>query len=328
MTKHFRFRCAALALVCVLSALTGCSKKVTQTDADYTQLEGVPSAAARMMVWLDSPTRIFTLSDGGTPGTTGDLDDDDFVIATEDHYVTGPGAVQTSLLDATQATGFEIFRLEGNGGFRQVRDFVINPERKWRDSLTTSSWEMYRVDDSNPSGYSPASYMARGLLGGVRTTQSPLSNLAQVTSASLENIRLIGSVTPTDSLFRVTWTPVTGATGYWLQVFQFRGDASLEDKFDAASPSPVVGGKVTDFLVAYLPQPTTTYRLGEGAPAEVVTRRQTIYGQLYNVRVTAVDAAGQLIGFTRGDTAIVTGDETYRKYAQGSFIVTPTRRQN
>ena len=40
---------------------------------------GVPSAGARMMVWLDSPTRIFTLSDGGTPGTTGDLDDDDLM---------------------------------------------------------------------------------------------------------------------------------------------------------------------------------------------------------------------------------------------------------
>lgn len=329
MTKHFRFRPAAfatLALACAVAALTGCSKKVTQTDADYTQVEGIPSAAARLVVWPDSPTRIFTLSDNGTPGLDGDLGADDYVIATEDRYVTAPGAVQTSLLDASLGTGFQMFRREGNGGFRQLRDFTIEPERKWRDSLTTSTWEMYSIDDPNPSGFSPASYVARGLIGGIVTSQSPLTNLARITTASLENIRYSDDRQPNDSLFRMTWTPVAGAAGYWVHVFQYRSDATQDERVRAGSPSPVFNGKVRDYLIAYVPGTTNSFKLGATSGAEVLTRRLTIFGQVYQVRVSAVDNDGQLIGFSHGDTNIVAGVTTYQKYAKGSFDVNPTRQ--
>lgn len=326
MTKHFRFRFATLAMLCGLAVSVGCSKKVTQTDADYTQVEGTPTASARLVVWPDSPTRIFTLDDNGTPGTDGTLDDDDFVIATEDRYVTGPGAVQTTLLDASLATGFEVFRREGNGGFRQLRDFVINPERKWRDSLITSTWEMYTLDDPNPSGYSPATYVARGLVGGISSQQSPLSNVARVTTASMADIRFSDGLTPNDSLFRMTWTPVAGATGYWLHVFQYRPDATTDERIRAGSPSPVFNGKVRDYLVAFVPAPANSYRLGAATGAEVLMRQTTIFGQTYQVRISAVDGEGQLIGFSHGDTALVPGETTYRKYAKGSFNILPTRQ--
>lgn len=327
MTNPIRSRFAALALLCGLVTVAGCSRKVTETDADYTQVEGTPSASARLMVWPDAPTRIFTLADGGTPGTEGSLAEDDYVIATEDRYVTGPGAIQSSLLDASLATGFHLFRREGNGGFRQLRDFTINPERKWRDSLTTSSWEMYSVDDPQPSSFTPATYIGRGLVSGNTTASSPLSNLARVTTTSLENIRYSDDRQPTDSLFRMTWTPVSGAAGYWLHVFQYRPDATNGERIRAGSPSPVFNGKTRDYLVAYVPAPANSYKIGERTGAEVLMRRLTIFGQVYQVRVSAVDADGQLIGFSHGDTAIIAGETTYLKYAKGSFDINPSRPQ-
>lgn len=326
MTQRIRFRFKALALLCGLAALAGCSRKITQTDADYTQVEGTPSAAARLVVWPDSPTRIFTLDENGTPGTDGALDEDDFVINTEDRYVTGPGAVQTSLLDASLATGFHVFRREGDGGFRQLRDFVINPVRKWRDSLVTNNWELYSIDDPNPSGFTPASYLARGLVSGVSSQQSPLSNLARVTTTSLANIGFSDGLTPTDSLFRMTWTPVPGAVGYWLHVFQYRPDVTTSERIRAGSPSPVFSGKVRDYLVAFVPAPANSYRLGATSGAEVLMRQTTIFGQTYQVRISAVDAEGQLIGFSHGDTARVPRETTYLKYAKGSFDILPTRQ--
>jgi hypothetical protein len=255
------------------------------------------------------------------PSLTGD----DFVINTEDRYVTGPGTVQTTLLDASLANGFDMFRREGNGGFRQIRDFTIRAERSWRDSNTVSNWEMYSLADPAPSSFSPASYVARGLVAGTATTQSPLSNVGRITNPNLAVIEYSDNRTPTDSLFRMTWTPVSGAAGYWLHVFQYRSDASRDDRFRAGSPSPVLGGKVRDFLIAYVPAPSNSYRLGASSGAEVIMRKVTIFGQGYQVRISAVDNDGQLIGFSRGDTAIAQGVTTYQKYAQGSFNIQTTR---
>ncbi|MEO5987617.1 MAG: hypothetical protein ABIU54_09185 [Candidatus Eisenbacteria bacterium] len=327
MTQHIRFRFAALALMCAMATLAGCSKKLTQADADYTQVEGTPSASVRLVGWPDSPTRVFTLDENGTPGTDNNQDADDFVIATEDRFVTGPGAIQTSLLDASLATGFQVFRREGNGGFRQLRDYVINPERKWRDSLITSTWELYTVDDPYPSGFTPASYVARGVVGGTSSQQSPLSNLVRITTAALADIRYSDTLEPNDSLFRMTWTPVDGAVGYWLHVFQYRPDVTTSERIRAGSPSPVFNGKVRDYLVAYVPAPANSYRLGAGTGAEVLMRQTTIFGQTYQVRVSAVNPEGQLIGFSHGDTAIVAGETTYQKYAKGSFDIQPKRPQ-
>ena len=93
----------------------------------------------------------------------------------------------------------------------------------------------------------------------------------------------------------------------------------------AGSPSPVFNGKVRDYLIAYVPGTSNSFQLSARTGAEVLTRRLTIFGQVYQVRVSAVDNDGQLIGFSHGDTNIVAGVTTYGKYAKGSFDVNPTR---
>ena len=141
-----------------------------------------------------------------------------------------------------------------------------------------------------------------------------------------ENIRYSDDRQPNDSLFRMTWTPVAGAAGYWVHVFQYRSDATQDERVRAGSPSPVFNGKVRDYLIAYVPGTTNSFKLGATSGAEVLTRRLTIFGQVYQVRVSAVDNDGQLIGFSHGDTSIVAGVTTYQKYAKGSFDVNPTRQ--
>jgi hypothetical protein len=304
----------ALAALALPVALAGCGKKITSVDADYTQIEGTPDANARLIAWTDLPTTVWTWTDNGQPGAT----NDDVLQGTSHVYRSGPGHYQAMLLDGSLASGFEMFRRASNGGYEPMRDFVVNAPRKWLDS----HWELYTITDASPSGFSPPTYLGRGLLSGTITSRSPLTNPATVTASVDTVLKYFGNRVPTDSLFTMAWSAVTGAAGYWIHVYQLRSDISKDELVQSGTPSPVWNGKVRDYLVAYVDAPTTTYKYG--APgALVLTKKAPLRGQVYFVRITAVDGNGQIVGYMAGDNGFIQGDKIWTVFPLGASAVNP-----
>lgn len=285
-----RLAILALAALALPFALAGCGDSVRSVDPSitYPGFEGTYHPDARLYAWPDIPTEVYEYADLGTPGPS----EADTLLRVEQVYRTGPGAVQTMLLDGSAASGFEFFHAASNGGLQPMRDYVVNSPRKWLDS----HWELYELTDSSPTGYAPSTYVARGLLAGTSTSASPLSNAAQLTASTTKSLVYTGSLFPqrADSNFTMSWLPVTGAVGYWIHVYQFRSDALGQEYIESGTPRPIWNGKVRDQFVGYVAAPATEYKLGT-AGAQVVTYKPPIAGQVYVVRVTAIDGNGQVI---------------------------------
>lgn len=308
----------ALAALALPAALAGCSKKITSADAGYTQLEGTPDPSAQLMVWPDLPNEVRYYADLGTPGPS----EADTLLGTELVYRSGPGAVQSMLMDGGNSSGFEFFRRSSNGGFEPMRDYVVNSPRKWLDS----QWELYELTDAHPSGYAPPTYMARGLLAGATTKNSPLTNPAQLAGATTRSLVYSGNLFParSDTNFTMSWGAVPGAAGYWVHVYQFRSDATTNEAISSGTPSPVWNGKVRDQFVGYVTAPLTTYKLGTNDPGvRVLTYKPPISGQVYLVRVSAVDANGQVVATSGTDFSrlTVTVDNRIENVFGASFQV-------
>lgn len=310
-----RLALLALAALALPVALAGCGKQVTSADATYTTLEGTPNADSRLIAWADQPNTVWIWQDEGQPGPTVD---DDFLKSTEHVYRNGPGTFQTVLLDGSQASGFEMYRRAKNGGYEPMRDYVLTAPSKWLDS----QWELYELSDSSPSGYSPPTYQGRGLLAGAVTARSPLSNTAQVTAIVDTSLKYLGNTAPSDSLFLMEWTNVPGAAGYWLHVYQFRADATNQEVVESGTPKPVWNGKVRDNLVAYVAAPATSYKFN--APgALVLTMKPPIRGQVYLVRITAVDASGQILAYMAGANGFLQEEGQWKIFPLAATEVIP-----
>lgn len=314
-----RLALLALGVLALPLLLAGCGKKVTSADASYTLVEGTPNANARLLSWPDTPTGYAEFADLGGIGPT----EEDTLLAEYVVYRTGADTQRLMLLDGTAASGYQLLRRAQNGGYEKLRDFTVQASRKW----LTSQWEIYESFDYAPSGFWPPTYIGRGLLGGVATGLSPLTNTAkaEMPMADLQLIDYAGNRAPVDSLFTMEWTPVTGAAGYWIHVYQFASSATDEEKLLSGAPSPVWNGLVNDYLVAFVPGGTTTYRFGNSG-AEILAKRAPLRGQTYLVRITAVDANGQLVGATVGDFALKQGDGFFDIYPLGAFAVVPGSR--
>lgn len=325
----------ALAALTLPIALAGCSKKVTSVDADYTELEGTPDPLAQLYIWPDVSTEVHYYDDLGTPGPS----ESDTLLGVERVYRSGPGVVRTMLLDGGLGSGFEYFRRSPNGAYAPMRDYVVTMPHKWLES----HWELYELTDTHPSGYAPATYQARGQLEGVPTTTSPLSNAARLTTTTENTMVYTGNPFPAraDTNFTMSWAPVAGAAGYWMHVMQFRSTATTDEIIQSATPAPVWNGRVKDQFVGYVAAPTTSYKLG-GPGALVLTYTPPISGQNYLVRITAVDAQGQVIAFigtnlddirvdaeghilgsTGGGFGTIQGDGFWRIFPLGCAIVNP-----
>lgn len=305
-----------------LALMAGCATKSTSVDAKFRTLEGTPNSGARLVVWQEAPDTLVVYTDLGSVGPSTDPDNEpDTVFARPLNYRNAPGTVYTMLLDHTDANGFQLYRTAANGGLESVTDYTITPFEKW----LSSGWELYSLVDNRPSGYSPPTYQARGLLGDAVTASSPLSNRAQSLMAMpKQSIRYLAPTAPSDSLFPMEWTPVSGAVGYWIDVYQFKNTATVDEKIASGTPSPVWDGKATHYFVGYVPGGVTSYKLGDPG-ADVLTLRAPIRGQAYLVRITAVNAQGSVIGWMSGTKGRQQLDGTYRYYPLAAEEVTPAK---
>lgn len=312
---------ALLVALTAVTLATGCAKRITEVDSSYTTVEGTADGSARLMLWADTPVPVTTWSDvGNPPGPS----QDDVIVGVEQRYLHGPGSVHSMLIDGSPANGFQVMRRAQNGGFEQLRDFVVQPTRKWIDT----QYEAYRIVDPTPSGFAPASYIARGLVAGAVTDASPLSNEAQLTQPSVPASVLFTApvFTRGDSLIQLAWSPVAGAAGYWLHVYQYRPDATNEDRLAAAAPRPVFDGPVRDHLIAFVDAATTSYRMGVSTDGIVLAYEPALIGRQYEVRITAVAANGELLAYTAGSTrTVLVSDEIYLQFPSGAVSVDTSR---
>jgi hypothetical protein len=315
--------CRAVALaIAVGLALTmaGCAKKVTSVDASYTAPEGQRDADARLIVYADAPLTVELWADLPPDGPLlpdGSHDDADTLVSRQT-FPVAPGTLHGTIFDGTAASGYQVLRRESNGGFAQLKDFVLTPSLRFLES----HWETYTFSDGQPSGFQPPSYVGRGLVSGVVSAASPLTNVAELAGADIPELTYAGSSSPRDSNIAMSWEPVAGAAGYWIQIYQFTGDA--ESELLASQPAPLVSNFARIFFVGYVPAPATSYKLGHSG-ALVLTRRTLLNSAEYLVRITAVDDRGRMVGFSYGDWEYVRGTGFYVRYRLGAVKVTPRR---
>lgn len=292
-----------LAVALAAAALSGCVKKQpTEVNPEYVP-EGTFSPQARLIVYPDLPSTLLIYFDKNTdplaPNPLGDS-----LIGTLQVRRRSAGTIHLQLFDGTPASAFELLRRESNGGYFSVNDFLLPPARKWIDGQR----EVYVASDASPSGFSPATYLMRGLVGGEITPESPLTNAAVATGVPLAPVTYTGGTAPSDSLFTISWGAVTGAAGYWVHVYQFL-EANRDEQVLSGVPAPAYVEKERDFFLGYVPAPTTSYKLGTTPPdVDIYTRRLTLRGQVYLVRITAVDATGAMIAMTPGDYGLIPGE--------------------
>jgi hypothetical protein len=333
------FVLTAFALVALTMA--GCTKKVT-VDPSYTMPEGRYHADARLVVYPDLPVTVQVWRDTLPEGAS----DTDYLLYTETSSLA-PGAMHGAIVDGTPATAFEVLRKESNGGFDQLGDYLINPCQRFLES----QWELYVFQDSHPSSYLPATYVGRGVVAGQVTTSSPLTNLGEQGAVDLVTptntvapLIFTGDQTPADSNFTITWQTVTGAVGYWIQIYDYTG--STEQRLLSASPAPFVTTHVRNMLVAYAAAPATSYQIGTTADGVMVlTHHPLLHGVQYSLRISAVNDEGRMIAFTYGPNArlqpsypgliryMYTVPETgasqarYMYFSIGAYTVTPTNNE-
>ena len=307
--------CAAL-VVCALAAalLASCSPKITAVDSSYSLPEGTPSPNAQLILWNDQPTYglIYHDNQPADPDATDSL----LYVVPVERYPAGTH--RGLIIDSTQATRYQIFRRESNGGVRPLFNYALMPTRKWLQSLT----EAYSFADPTPAGLS--SYIGRGLVSGVANASSPLTNFPTVSTQDLANIDLdahwpVHHDQPPDTLkILVTWTPVPGAARYLLQVYSFRPDLrTLEDAVLSGAPAPIYDGATSDSYVAFVPPNVNQMLVGDSTRTDidVVQIRPILPGAALFVRMSALDSQGHMIAATLGDPDPLKG------YTHGDYFL-------
>lgn len=301
------------AVVLVALAMSGCTKKITSVDAGYTAPEGQPGADARLIVYPDASVYVETWADL-KPDGRGEED----VLTGVGQVSFAPGTLYGTILDGTPASGYQVMRREGNGGYAQLNDYVLNPVARFLDS----QWEVYAFSDARPSGFSPPSYQGRGVIAGAVTAASPLTNASELMSSDITALQYTGAKVPRDSNLTMSWSAVPGAAGYWIQIYEFTG--GTEALLQSARPAPFVLRDVRNFFIGYVAAPATGYKLGEPG-AQVLVKRPLLYLVEYQVRVVAVNGQGELIAFSYGDWQYIREQGLYRRFPAGATAVIPTR---
>ncbi|MEO5617652.1 MAG: hypothetical protein ABIS67_07755 [Candidatus Eisenbacteria bacterium] len=323
MPRHLRIW-IALAMTALLS---GCGSKKLVVNPAFTTPEGIPSSSMELITFYDMPNFKIRMIDRGALGQVNigadtvnndQIARDAFtrspVIIPIQAYL--PGTVRGLVLNRTPAEGLEVFRTESNGAVRRIFEFAVPVTRRWIDGLS----ESYEFTDSDPKRVANATYYTRGLLGGSAGASSPLSNGSRLTTTSFTNIQYLanrdgtlpvaggGVPAPAESTFLMRWSPVTGTARYLIHVFQYQSRAlSLRERVLTGAPAPILPGVASDIFIASVPGSVTEYKMG--APgATIYTFRTPRLRAEYFVRISAIDANGQMIGMTTGPTITQTSD--------------------
>ena len=288
MTRSRKWFRAVLALAALMLA-AGCEKRPTGFDPNPSRPEGVTSADVKLVTFRNAALRVL-VRDYASPNIDS--------VSVGALAFDGPESMPLLLVfDGTPSNSFELFRRDDGGRFQRTTDFPIQSHFKF----VNEGFEEFFTPDVAPSHYAPATYLARGLLDGLSTHASPLSNESVMASAGVVPITYNGDLQPLDSLFTIAWIGVPGAVGYWIHAFE--KPIAGAQRLLSALPSPVAYFTTGDLLIGFYagnnPGGTISYRLGQ--PLFTLKSRAPLLGHDYYIRVSGVDATGQVIAQTVGD---------------------------
>ncbi len=344
--RPFRLTRAAVAALLVLLAIgaVSCAKKpVSLVDpalAPPVYPEG-RAANTNLILYPDTPVPIELWQDDGEVTALDKLDDVNGGGTAGDHrvssffqYETGSGAVVGMIIDSTDASQYQIFKRQSDGGFLDLLPYTLKPTQSW----TTNRFDAYQFSDPHPYAAPLTQYIGRGVVDGLVTTQSPLTNLGDLTIANVPGrLKYLSPVdfgaTPatTDSLIPFKWQAVPGAAGYYLTMYGLPSAYLQSDElFRNALPRPVMTDRIPVYFAAWFPASVTSYTMGDPVPAgtKVITSgREVVMNARYAVRIAAVDANGEMIDYTGSTGAYVLLGATsgqYYRFPLGAVVVRPT----
>jgi hypothetical protein len=314
MPRKLAATAAVLALAGALAA--GCSKKLT-TDPSITVPEGTPSSQLELVTFTDQSANKIRLTDRPSiakvnfaPDSSADSIQTD---ASGHPLITSyrqfaPGTVRGLVFDRTAAEGMEIWRTDPNGGVRRLFDFALQPTQR----ILSTATNLYEFYDSDPNRSPNATYYARGLIGGVGSASSPVSNGSRPSTATLVPISYqaqrfgtplnITDPSQADSNIFMKWTPVPGAARYLIQIFTYKSRVlTLGQRILTGAPAPILTD-AHDVFLASVPGTISQFHLGVDPGATVYVPGTLRMNQEYYIRISALDANGALIGATMGET--------------------------
>lgn len=314
------------------AALSGCSKKLTAVDAGYVP-EGTESAVSKLIAYPGLPSLV-----NATVRNEGRIR----VVPLTTQLTDGaPRAASLLLLDGSASSEFALYRADDASGAAEALPFTLRPFTRWLDL----GWDAFRIqlDQADPSGR----YRGLGLIDGVRTSRSPITNQSSADRTPTFFRMFIRHGSPngegsnfTDSLFTIAWEPVAGAAQYLLHVYQFRSDTRAPDVLRLCRPGPMALGKTRDIYLTMLPGTLSSHRVGD-PDGIVLTRRTTFMAQAYFVRMSALDSDGRLLGvgvpapsypgepiyalynLSEGDVRSYIPSETAQRLLNEAFAVAP-----
>ncbi len=306
---------AWLAVLALAGLIAGCSKKLV-TSAAFTAPEGKASSQVEVITWFDAPSTKIRIVDRPPIGQINWSRD-----STSDSIAADPvtkqlllipvpavpsGAVHGLVFNRTGADEIEIWRTDPNGGVRRLFDFALLPEHRWLDQNT----KVYEFTDGDPKRPAGSSYYARGLVGGLGGSTSPLSAPSRPTTSSYPNIRYFAERWGTgaggfwfqaDSNFVMQWSSVPGASRYLIEVFEYGTKTlDLQQRVLTGAPAPLLLNDTHVDYVASVPGGgSTQYKIGDPG-ATVYTKGALHLRHEYYVRISAIDAGNQMIATTTG----------------------------
>ncbi len=289
MTRYSKWFTVRVALV-ALAALAGCGALTTDPAPDPSLPEGVTNPNARLVSYRNHGLRVMVRDYAST-------NIDSVVLSAQ--ALPGPTTMPLLLLlDGTTANSFEMFRRVDARRFERTADHALQSQFKYVDV----GYEEFFTPDPSPSGYTPSSYVARGLSDGIATHASPLTNEGQLTQTDLIRIKYNGELFPLDSLFTVSWVGVPDAVGYWIHIYE-KPIAGFE-RLVSSYPAPISYLTAADLLIAYRegnnPGGSVQFKLG-ATDMLTLRYRPPLLGHDYLVRISGVDRTGQVIAQTPGD---------------------------
>lgn len=296
---------APFAAVLVTLALAGCTKKISAVDPGYISPEGQTTANAQQIAYPELPAAVarWKVATANCDTCT------DAFISVSQVYPTGPGIINGMIFDGTPASSYQILRRESNGGYAPLFDYLLNPVQRFAQS----GWKLFTWQDGRPSGFDPPSYLGRGVVSGVVTPTTPLTNVSTARAGGVQDIFVT-----TDSLRTYAWTAVPAAAGYILQVYKVKNGYPSALIHNAA-PAPFATQDHLDYLAVWLP---ATLGVIEDGKEVVLSERKLVPAGTFLVHMSAVDAQGRMVGFSFGDFATVAGPDEgyYRKFRAGAFV--------
>ena len=171
--------------------------------------------------------------------------------------------------------------------------------------------------------------MARGLVEGIANDRSPLSNDGTI-EPTLDPINLSAIWFLPRHKLKLKWDTVSGVDRYLIHVYEFRGDVrGVDEIILSGTYSPIYDGASHDLFVGYAPANVDFMFVGDSTRSDIetLTLRPTFYGQEYLVRMTGLDANGNIVARTPGSIVAVSGldgEGTYGVFSLGSISAIDT----